>query len=207
MIKTLITSVALLCGHALLAGEIESQVIHNYSQIGVSYGYLHDIGNSDVNAHGVIGDYSFDLRNFVIHLSGGSFWGDDDLGVDADLDLWTIAGGAGYVFRLYENHINIIPRFEVGYTETSLKVPGFGKFRDDATTILPGVTVSYALNNRISVDGGYTYIRDIDHGEDSHGLSVGTSIALMEQLGLNVHAAFADGQGFSGITAGLSFHY
>jgi hypothetical protein len=50
-------------------------------------------------------------------------------------------------------------------------------------------------------------IRDIDDGDDSHGLTVGTRIALMERLGLNIQSAFTDGQGFSGITAGLSFHY
>lgn len=208
MIRTILTSAALLCVHPLLAHEIDSRVIHNYSQIGLSYGYVHDIGNSDINAHGVQADYSFEVRNFIFHASGGSFWGDDDLGIDAELDFWNIAGGVGYVFRLSENHINIIPRFELGYTEISLDAPGFDTLRDDGLTILPGITLSYALNNRISVDGGYTYIRDIaNDGEDSHGLTVGTRIALMEQLGLNIQAAFADGQGFSGITAGFSFHY
>jgi hypothetical protein len=207
MIKTFMTSVALLCVQTLLAEEIQSRVIHNYSQIGVSYGYLHDIGNSDVNANGVLGDYSFDYRNVIFHVNGGAFWGDDDLGINADVELWTIAGGVGYVFRFYENHINVIPRFEVGYSEISVKVPGFGTSRDHSTAILPGVTLSYALNNRISVDGGYTYSRDVDNGDDGHGFTVGTHVALLEQLGLNVQAAFAEGRGFTGITAGFSFHY
>ena len=206
MIKTFITSVALLCAQALLADEIESRVIHNYSQIGVSYGYLHDIGNADINANGVLGDYSFDFRNVIFHVNGGAFWGQDEPRID-ELEIWTIAGGVGYAFRLYENHFNIIPRFEVGYSEVSVRVPGFDTARDDSTFILPGVTLSYALNNRISLDGGYTYSRDIDNGDDGHGFTVGTRVALLQQLGLNVQAAFAEGRGFAGISAGFSFHY
>jgi len=197
----------LLCAGQLFAEEITSSVIHDYSQVGIVYRYVHDFGNTDDNAHGFAGNGSYEIRNFVLSVSGDYLWGDNDLGVDADVNLWSVVGGVGYVLRLYQNHVNIIPRFEVGYSEVSVKVPGFGTFHSDSTAVLPGITLSYAINNRISFDGGYTYAHDLDTGDDGHGFTAGTRIAVAERIGLNIQAMFAEGLGFTGVTAGLSFHY
>ena len=84
-------------------------------------------------------------------------------------------------------------------------------FVANVVTLEPGVTLSYAINNRISLNGGYTYIGDITSDdlqfEAAHTFSLGTSIALAERLGLNLNALFEEEQGFSGATAILSWHF
>jgi hypothetical protein len=90
------------------------------------------------------------------------------------------------------NHINIIPRF--GMTYNKLEPENFDSV--DTTTIEPGITLSFAFNNRISVNGNYTYVRDVDFGKhlDAHTYGGGARIALTETLGIDVGARFADGE-------------
>ena len=84
-------------------------------------------------------------------------------------------------------------------------------FVENVVTLEPGVTLSYAINNRISLNGGYTYIQDIESDdlqfEAAHTFNLGTRVALTENLGLNLHALFEEEQGFSGATAILSWHF
>ena len=117
-------------------------------------------------------------------------------------NLWTVGAGVGYVFRLEENHVNIIPRFGVSYSEAD--VPGGSA---SATTIQPGILLSYAFNNTLSVNGGYTYGRDVDSSADVHGFSVGSQVALSKRLGLNLNVLFTDENGFSGASAGFTYHF
>lgn len=194
---------------ALLAAEIDSRTIHDYSFIGVGYGYLHEIAQEaagDVNAHGGVGQLSFEEQNFVLGVSGGYFWGDDDDLVD--IQLWNVSASLGYVIRLAENHLNIIPSFGGGYQEVDVEAgPVFGSFTEDSWSILPGVTVSYAINNRFALSGGYTFAYNLDAEEESHLFSAGAKFALLEQVALAAGAVFSDDDGFEGFTAGVEFHF
>src|SRR5688572_17147226 len=202
--KTFIyTALGLLCAGVLVAAPIDSKVIHNYNQFGIGYKYV-DAGD-DVTGHGVNGTVSVDLSNFLLGAGGNYVWYDE-----FDAESWSAGGFAGYVLRLMENHINIIPRVGIAYNEISTDAGPFG-FVENVVTLEPGITLSYAINNRISLNGGYTYVQDIESDDLSfdaaHTFSVGTSIALVERLGLNLNALFEEEQGFSGVTAILSWHF
>jgi hypothetical protein len=190
------------CASVLVAEPIDSKVIHNYNQFGVGYNYSH---GDDVDGHGVIGTVSVDLSNFLLGASANYIWFDE-----FDAEGWSAGGFAGYIVRLMENHINLIPRVGVAYNEISVDAGPFGSV-ENVATLEPGITLSYAINNRISLNGGYTYVQDIDSDdlsfEAAHTFSLGTSLAITEQLGLNLNALFAEEQGFSGATAILSWHF
>ena len=182
------------------AAEIDSGVIHNYDYLGVGYGYLHELAD-DLNAHGGVGQFSFEEQNFILSAGGGYFWGDND--DVADVELWNASASLGYVIRLAENHLNIIPSFGGGYSE--IDVEGAGSA--DSWSILPSISLSYALNNRISIGGGYTYAYNLDAEEETHLFNAGAKFALLHQVGLSVNAIFAEDEGFQGVTAGVEFHF
>jgi len=197
----------LLCASVLGAAEpIDSKVIHNYNQFGVGYNYV-DADGTD--GHGVVGTVTVDLSNFLLGAGGNYIWYDE-----FDAESWNATAFAGYIVRLMENHINIIPRVGIGYNEISTDAGPFG-FVENVVTLEPGVTLSYAINNRISLNGGYTYVQDIEDDDDdlfpdfeaAHTFSLGTRVALTENLGLNLDALFEEEQGFSGATAILSWHF
>ena len=197
----------LLCAAAVVAAPIESTVIHNYTYFGVGYNYV-DADGSD--GHGVVGTVSMDLNNFLIGGGANYTWfnGIDDFD-EFDVESWSAGGFAGYVVRLMENHINIIPRVGVSYNEASADFGPFGSDVANFVSIEPGITLSYAINNHISLNGGYTYVQDLDDDIDveAHTFSVGTRIALAERLGLNLNGHFAEEQGFTGVTAIFTWHY
>jgi len=191
----------LLCAATVVPAPIDSRVIHNYHLFGVGYNYVDRDG---VDGHGVVGNVSMELGNFVVGGGGNYIWFDD-----ANAEAWSAGGFAGYVVRLMENHINIIPRVGVTYNEQSVDLGLFGGGVANFVSIEPGITLSYAINNHISLNGGYTYVQDIDDDVDfeAHTFSVGTRIAIEENLGLNLNALFEEEQGFSGATATLSWHF
>jgi len=175
---------------------ITSKVIHNYTEFGVGYTYVDDFGAD--HGHGAIAHSSVDLENVLLNVRGGYIWGD---GADA----WNAGGDLGYIVRLAQNHVNIIPRF--GATYNKLMPDNIDSI--DQTTIEPGITLSVAFNNWVSINGFYTYLRDVDFGKnlDAHTYGPGARIALTDKVGLDVGATFAEGQGFSSAFAGLSFHF
>jgi hypothetical protein len=189
-----------------LPAEVDGHVIHHYTYFGFGYGYLHDVGG-ELNAHGIFADASFEEQNFVFTFGGDYFWGDDDLGIDADVRLWDLNASAGYVIRLAENHLNIIPRFGAAFARAELEVDDFGTFEDDSWSIAPGGTISYALNNRIALAGSYAYVYNLDAEEGDHAFSVGPKFALFERVGLSINATFSDENGFDGVFAGVEFHF
>ena len=200
MKKLIYTAAGLLCASVLGAAEpIDSPVIHNYNQFGVGYNYVEA---DDVEGHGVVGGFSMDLSTFLLGASANYVWFDD-------AEAWSVGGLAGYIVRLMDNHINIIPRVGVSYNEFSFDFGPFGSAVANYVSIEPGVTLSYAINNHISLNGGYTYVQDLDDDIDveAHTFSLGAAFALAERLGLNVNALFAEEQGFSGATAILSWHF
>jgi opacity protein-like surface antigen len=190
----------LFCASILGAAEpIDSKVIHNYNQFGVGYTYVE---SDDLDGHGVIGSASVELSNFLLGGGANYVWFDD-------AESWSVEGFAGYILRLMENHINIIPRVGVGYNDVSVDLGPFGDVDADVVTIKPGITLSYAINNHVSLNGGYTYIQDIDGDVDIelHTFSLGTRVAIAENLGLNFDVLFEEEQGFSGVAAILSWHF
>src|SRR5687768_5551736 len=194
MKKLIYTAAGLLCASVLGAAEpIDSPVIHNYNQFGVGYNYVEA---DDLDGHGVVGTVSMDLGNFLLGGGGNYIWLDN-------AEAWSAGGFAGYIVRLMENHINIIPRVGVNYNEVSVDFGRGGGAVANFVSIEPGITLSYAINNKISLNGGYTYVQDIDDDIDVevHTFSLGGVVALTERLGLNVNALFAEEQGFSGATA------
>ena len=200
MKKCIYTGLGLVCAYAA-CGQIDSKVIHNYNEIGVGYQYLH---SDDVDGHGFIARASTDLNNLLLGISGGYTWIDD-----FDAETWGVAGSVGYAIRLMENHINIIPRVGVGYSEATVDFGPFGSDTEGFASIQPGITVSYAINNQISLNASYSYLRDIDEDFDieDHGFGVGARFALNESWGLDVGVGFDDEEGFTGIGGMISWHY
>ena len=189
------------CG--LTAHEIDSRTIHNYDYISIGYGYLHDIDDSGVNGHGAVGKFSFEERNFLISVVGEYYWPEDS--DFADGDLWSVSPGIGYVVRLAENHVNIIPRIAVSYSGIDSNF--FGDESDESWFFLPGVSLSYAINNRFAINGGYTYSYNFDSTGKDHLFSAGAAVAIVGQIDLAVTASFSNDFGFTGIVAALEFHY
>ncbi len=197
--KTIVgITLGLVCAQQLMGEEIHSKVIHQDTYIGAGYEYFHDIGNSGAKAHGVFGAGSYDYHNVLFGVSGGYAWGDEDV------DFWRAGGSLAYVVRLMENHVNIVPRVGIFYNEVL-----FNGNSDNVTTINPGITLSYAFNNQLSINGGYTYGHDIDFDNegDQHTFSAGSRLAIAENVGLDVRADFIEGFGFSVISAMLQFHF
>ncbi|HTD88284.1 MAG TPA: outer membrane beta-barrel protein [Candidatus Binatia bacterium] len=194
-----------LAAGGLGAAEIDSKVIHNYNYFGLGYGYLHDIGDLDVDGHGPVGELSFEQNNFVLNVSGGYFWVTDT--GSTDVNLWDVTASIGYVVRLMENHFNIIPRFGGAYSGIQVDDSSFGNESDETWSILPGVGVSYAINNRFAINGGYTYAYNFDSEDEDHLFTAGAKFAILDQVGLSVNGNFSKEFGFTGITAMLEFHY
>jgi hypothetical protein len=198
MKRILVITFAVLWAHQIVAAEgINSRVIHDYTEFGVAYTYVDDLGGS--HGHGVLGHSSVDMNNFLFEVDGGYVWGDD-------VDLWNLGGGVGYVVRLMRNHINIIPRVGVAYNKALFEDDG----SDDFWTLAPGITASFAINNRVSVSGNYAWVHDIhlDRGKGVHTFGPGARVALTERMGLDVGAAFGThGQAFKGAFAGVSWHF
>lgn len=206
MKKLLILTMALAGTHQLFAAEIDSHVIHDYSFIGLGYQYGYGDGGPDT--HGGNAVVSYDLHNFLFSLSGGY----SEAGGNPDFDTWSVSGALGYVFRLQENHINIIPNFGIGYSRTrsSFRIPFYPfVFNNniDTTAIAPGISLSYAFNNRLSLNVGYAYGYDLNTHDDAHSYFVGGEIAVTDRIGMEVSAHFVDHQGFAGAGAGVSFHF
>ena len=204
MNKLIYTVTGLLCAPSLFADAIDSKVIHNYTEVGVGYKYV-DL--DDVDGHGVVGGGSIDLNNFLLGVSASYVWLDE-----GDAEAWRTGAFAGYVVRLMENHLNIIPRIGLSYNEVS--VDASGPFDDGGVEnfvgLEPGITISYAINNRVSVHGAYTFVGDIevfDVGTTVHEFTIGTRVALADRLGLNLNGHFADEEGFAGISGILSWHF
>lgn len=199
-----IGAVLSLIGGGLRAEEIDSPVIHNYRFVSAGYGYLHDIADSGIDGHGAIGALSFEEQGFLLGVGGGYFWTDEDA---ADINLWNVTASLGYVVRLMENHVNIIPRVGGGIGGLQIDDPVFGDVSDESWSIFPGIGLSYAINNQFAINGGYTYAYNFDSEDDDHLLNVGGTVAVLERVGLSVNASFSTEFGFSGITGAVEFHF
>jgi hypothetical protein len=206
MKKGLIALVTLvsIVGQPLMAQEIDSGVIHNYRFLGVGYGYLHDIFNADVEGHGIVGTVSIEDQGFVLDvgnglLPSGYFWVDEEA---ADINLWNVTARFGYVVRLMENRLNIIPR--VGGSLTGLEIEDFS---DETWSIIPGVGASFALTDRIAINGGYGWNYDFDTEEEDHVFNAGVKVAIFDKLGVSLNAFVIEDFGFSGATATLDLHF
>jgi hypothetical protein len=202
-LATIAGMLSLACG--LTAGEIDSRTIHNYDYVSVGYGYLHDINDSGVNGHGAVGEFSFEEHNILVSVDVGYFWADD--AGSADANFWIVRPGIGYVLRLAENHVNIIPRVAFGYSGIDIEGPLFGNAKDESWSFLPGISLSYAINNRFAINGGYTYSYNIDNWHKDHLFSAGGAVAIVERIDLAVTASFSNDSGFTGITGAVEFHY
>lgn len=196
-------------GQAVLADELESGVIHNYRFIGGGYGYLHDIADSDFNAHGAVGLLSFEEQNLVLGASGGYFWGEEDDPID--FTTWNANVSLGYVVRLMGNHLNIIPNVGGGYSEVELEIrdPLLGTFTvtEESWSIFPGIGVSYAITHQFAINGSYAWGYNFDSEEDDHLFSAGAKFAILEKVGLSANANFSAEFGFSGAVAAVEFHF
>ena len=190
---------------AFAAEEINSRVIHDYNFFGVGYSYLHDVADLELDGHGPVGAFSFEEANFVLGVSGGYFWL-EDIG-DTEINLWDVTASIGYVLRLANNRINIVPRFGGAYSGIVVDNDTFGDEEDETWSIVPGVDLSFALCNWFALDGGYTYLYNFDSEDEEHLFRAGGKVALGQRIGISAHARFSEEFGFTGVTGGLEFHY
>ena len=203
--KRLLIANAVLVGvlaSRLMAEDVDGKMIHHYTFVEGGYGYLHEIGDGDINAHGLHTQLSFEQHNVVVTFGGGHFWGDDSQ------NFWNLNTSIGYVFRFAGNHLNLIPRFGAVYSDATEEVEDASTlFGNETWSITPGATISYALNNRIALIGSYAYNYNLDEEEGDHVLSVGPKVAIFEQMGVSVRALLSDEDGFMGVMAGVEFHF
>ena len=185
---------------SLSAEEIDSKVIHQYKYVAVNYEYVDGQGGPD--GHGGSGFVSYEFKNVLFGVGGGYVQAGDN----PTAKTWSINGQVGYVFRLLGNHINIIPSFGGGYAESKVEFPFF-EVTQNSPFIAPGVSVSYAFNNYVSVNAGYTYGYNLDTEQDVNAFSVGAECAVTEVIGLGVSVAFDTEDGFTGVSAGVRFHF
>lgn len=192
----------LVCAHQLIAAEpIDSKVIHHDTYVSLGYDYRHDVGNSGIDTHGVFAGGSFERQNLILGVSGGYGWTDE-----GNTDLWEAGGDVGYVVRLMENHINIVPRVGIFYTEVLFEDDP----SEDSTRLRPSITLSYAIDNRVSLNGGYFYDRDIDFDndeDDTHNFFIGSRVAVAENIGIDLRVVFTEDEGFSRAMAGVQLHF
>jgi hypothetical protein len=199
-------SVALsVIGGGLMAAEIDSPVIHNYRYMAAGYGFLQDISDTGIDAHGVVGDFSYEEGGFLIGADGGYFWATDT--GDADVNLWSVRPRIGYVARLLENHLNIIPNVAGEWSGIEVDDSFFGSESDDTWSIFPGIELSYAINNRFALNGGYAWGYNFDSEDSDHFFSAGGKFAILERVGLAAKAMFREDFGFTGVNATVEFHY
>lgn len=191
------------------AEELDSNVIHHYRYVGVGYNYFYSDQMQLPDGHGISAFGTYEFENFLFGVGGGKVQGENR---NVELETWDVQGNVGYVIRLLENHLNLIPSFGIGYSETTetLNLPFFPfvvEFGAESTGIVPGLAVSYAFNQYLSLNAGYSYGYDLDAHDGAHGLSVGAECALTKKVGLGVGAHFDPEEGFMGLNAGLSFHF
>lgn len=209
MKRALLLTLALAGTQLGAEAEINSDVIHNYRYVGLNFEYVHVDSNIFPDSYGVSSFASYELKSILFGIGGGYLQGNDN---NIEVENWWVQGNLGYVFRFFENHLNLIPSLGLGYAETSqtFQVPFFPfvmNFDADATLLAPGLTVSYAFNNYLSLNAGYGYGYDLDTEDDSHGFSVGAVWALTNEVGLGIGASFDSEVGFTGLSAGLSYHF
>lgn len=217
-LRTTITGIlATGCAAAFAQSDnLDSRVIHHYSQAGIGYAYLHDIESLDINAHGVLAGASYETGKFVVGIGGGYFVGDERV-VQAspdgsafhrvDAEGWNVTGNAGYVFRFMGNHLNVVPNVGLSYTQLILD-GWWGNDTPDTTTVTPGLNLSYALNNKLSINGGYSYGFEIDGMEtELHLIGLGATYAVTERIGVSANGYFAEEQGFTGLAVGVAWHF
>jgi hypothetical protein len=154
---------------------------------------------------GPVGAFSFEEANFVLGVSGGYFWL-EDIG-DTEINLWDVTASIGYVVRLANNRINIVPRFGGSYSGIVVDNDDFGDEEDETWSIVPGADLSFALCNWFALDGGYTYLYNFDAEDEDHLFRAGGKVALAHQIGVGVHANFSKEFGFTGVTGVFEFHY
>ena len=71
----------------------------------------------------------------------------------------------------------------------------------------PWSSLSYAINNRFAINGGYTYSYNFDSTAKDHLFSAGAAVTIVDQIDLAVTGSFSNDFGFTGIVAALEFHY
>jgi len=169
------------------AEELVSKVIHNYDQANLGFAFLgKPVIGSEANAYGFTTGVSSEIaKNLLVSLRGSSAWGsDDNVGISGS--VWSVSPSIGLILRFAENHVNIIPHVDYGYSEVTLS----NQYDGTAHAIAGGATLSLAKNDRFALLVDYTFGSPI--GEDvntfdytgTHNVSVGPTIRLTENFGM-----------------------
>ena len=171
------------------AEELVSKVIHNYDQANLGFVFSgKPVVGSEADAYGFTTGVSSEIaKNLLVSLRGSSAWGsDDNLGLSGH--VWGVSPSVGLILRFAENHVNIIPHIDYGYSEVSMS----NKYDGTAHSIAGGATLSLAKNDRFAFLVDYTFGSPI--GEDvntlnfygAHNISVGPTIRLTEKVGMYI---------------------
>jgi len=171
------------------AEELVGKVIHNYDQANLGFAFSgKPIIGSEADAYGFTTGVSSEIaKNLLVSLRGSSAWGsDDNLGLSGN--VWGINPSVGLILRFAENHVNIIPHVDYGYSEVRIS----NKYDGASHAISGGATLSLAKNDRFAFLVDYTFGSPI--GEDvntldytgAHNISVGPTIRLTEKVGMYI---------------------
>jgi hypothetical protein len=180
--KTCLTAMlGVLCAGRLLAQEITSGVVHQYSYVGLSLGFAPEDGGY-IRFEG-----SVEYRDCLLWLTSEN--------------VFHTSGGIGYVIRLNRNHVNIVPRLGAG----CYYLAGWGS----DVAVEPSITFSYAFNHRFSVDAGYTVGVVVDSGSSINTLNLGATFAFAKRWGVRLDAALVTDHGERNgfFAAGIAFHF
>lgn len=205
MKRSLFAIVGIFCAGHLLAQETNSKVIHQYSYVNLSGGYVPAHGGLPAFA-GFKLEGAFEYRNVLAWLNLGSFADTGDAVFGAEMNR--SGGGLGYVIRLDQNHLNLIPRLGASYLKiTQNDLFGGETTLVETTAIEPSITFSYAFNNRFSLDAGCALDADVDSGATVSQFNFGATCALAKHWGIRLEGTVATNQNYNGVFAGIAYHF
>lgn len=187
--KRMLTAVLLLASASLAQAEFN----YNYVSASFSQTEFDDI-NIDGNAFGFGGSFAISDE---FHVFGNYGVGelDDDFGVSADVDQFSV--GFGYNVPITPN-VDVVATASYEYVEVS--VDGFGSADDNGYGL--GLGLRLAASEQLELHGGMVYV---DFGDDDTGFGAGLLYNFTPQFALGVDGDWTDDTSSYGVTGRLYF--
>lgn len=165
----------------------------NYSYVEIGYDENdYDVGGGDIDGDGLTLSGSYEI-NDDWHVFAS--YGTSDL--DFNIDIDTLAVGAGYVFPLRDD-IDLYGR--VLYINQDIDAPGAGDLDEDGLGLQFRIRAMVA--DELEVEGGIQYI---DVGDNDTSLQIGARYYFTDQFSAGVGLTLAGDTDGIGINARFSF--
>lgn len=212
----IITTIGL--GLCALISSIQAQdnnVILDYDQVSLGYGYTDDALGILGNGHGLGLGVSREINQFVVSLSNSESWIDtSDILDGIDLFMWDLNLNTGYVTKLTES-VHLVPSIGLGYAQLhGSGLSGSSKL-GSTWAFNTALTLNYSPDESWEFSWGLLYSdpfnSDSDFGQvelqSGLGLTLGATFRISDNTGMNLNAVFSDDNGFGGMGVALEYHF